>query len=147
MQRLLTEDEEKRFDPVDNDSMVKTLNSIMLRVLENADQDAMFSVLFDLLIKNRRQHTYAKVLGLIVKCILKLTKALSQFADSFHPEIILLKFHLYILEFGAKQAEDIGIKTIKTVLNELSRVYHEELFDYYARAIQTHPKPDEYIIS
>ena len=145
MHRLLTEDEEKRFEPADNENMVRTLNAVMLRVLETADADAMFNVLFDLLIKNRKIHTYAKILGLIIKCILKLTKALSQLVHTLHPENLLLKFHLYILEFGGKNIEDIGIRAIRTILHELCRIYREEILDCYARSVQIHPRPDEYI--
>ena len=101
MHRLLAEDEEKKTENSD-EFMVKTLNSTMLRVLEHADPNAMFNVLFDLLTKNRRLYSYAKILGLIVKCILKLAKALPQIAHTIHPDRILLKFHLYIIEFGAK---------------------------------------------
>jgi len=147
LQRLLAEDDEKRFDAADNENLVKTLNAIMLRVLENAEADDMFNVLFDLLIKNRRVHSYAKILGLIVKCILKLTKALNQLVPTLHPETLLIKFHLYILEFGATQTEDIGIKTIKTLLNELVKVYHESIWNSYACSVQIHSKPDQVLHS
>lgn len=76
LNRLLAEDEHKSFDNHENESLVKTLNSTMLRILENSNPNDMFCILFDLLIQNRRSHTYAKILGLIIKCILKLTKAL-----------------------------------------------------------------------
>ena len=147
LQRLLAEDDEKRFEAADNENLVKTLNAIMLRVLENAEADDMFNVLFDLLIKNRRVHSYAKILGLIVKCILKLTKALNQLVPTLHPETLLIKFHLYILEFGSTQTEDIGIKTIKTLLNELVKVYNESIWNAYARSVQIHAKPDQVLHS
>jgi len=148
LNRLLAEDEEKTFENVENESLVKTLNSTMLRILENSNPNDMFSVLFDLLIKNRRGTTYAKVLGLIIKCILKLTKALEQLVNAIQPERILLKSHLYLVEFAnesTKLTDDIGIKTIKTILNELVKIYQDKIWDYYAASVQNHPQPDNYI--
>jgi hypothetical protein len=157
LNRLLAEDEvkeggkveEKQLDKVENESLVKTLNSTMLRILENADPNDMLCVLFDLLIKNRRRITnYSKILGLIIKCILKLTKALEQLVNVIQPEKILLKSHLYLLEFGtdpSKLGEDIGIKTIKTILNELVKLYKERIWEFYAKSVQTHPRQDNYI--
>jgi len=156
LNRLLSEDEgkegkpeDKQLDKAENESLVKTLNSTMLRILENSDPNDMFCVLFDLLIKNRRRiNNYSKILGLIIKCILKLTKALEQLANVIQPEKILLKSHMYLLEFGtdpAKLGEDIGIKTIKTILNELVKLYRETIWEFYAQSIQTHPRQDNYI--
>jgi len=156
LNRLLSEDEvkegkveDKQLDKVENESLVKTLNSTMLRILENADPNDMLCVLFDLLIKNRRRITnYSKILGLIIKCILKLTKALEQLVNVIQPEKILLKSHLYLLEFGtdpSKLGEDIGIKTIKTILNELVKLYKERIWEFYAKSVQTHPRQDNYI--
>ena len=126
--------------------MIKTLNSTMLRVLENTNSNTMFAVLFDLLIKYRRIHTYAKILGLIVKCILKLTKALEQLINLLDPSVILLKSHLYLIEFAnnSQTSEDIGVKTIKTILNELVKLQQEKIWESY-RVIQGHSTPDNYI--
>ena len=141
--------EDKQLDKAENESLVKTLNSTMLRILENSDPNDMFCVLFDLLIKNRKRiHNYSKIIGLIIKCILKLTKALEQLVNVIQPEKILLKSHMYLLEFGtdpAKLGEDIGIKTIKTILNELVKLYRENIWEFYAQSIQTHPRQDNYI--
>jgi len=156
LNRLLSEDEgkeakpeDKQLDKAENESLVKTLNSTMLRILENSDPNDMFCVLFDLLIKNRKRiHNYSKIIGLIIKCILKLTKALEQLVNVIQPEKILLKSHMYLLEFGtdpAKLGEDIGIKTIKTILNELVKLYRENIWEFYAQSIQTHPRQDNYI--
>ena len=69
---------------------VKLLNSLMLRMLENSNINDMFEILFALLVKNRKQEVYSKILGLIIKCILKLTKAIET-ADELNIEQILIK--------------------------------------------------------
>ena len=39
--------------------------------------------------------------------------------------------------------DDIGIKTIKTLLGEITKVYQDGIWDAYARGVQIHPKKDE----
>lgn len=147
LNRLLAEDEGKNAENNENETIVKTLNSTMLRILENANPNDIFSVLFDLLIKYRRLYSYAKILGLIIKCILKHTKCLEQMLPNVQPERILLKSHLYLIEFatsGNAPSDDIGIKTIKTVLNELVKIYKEKIWEFYS-VVQNHPTPDTYM--
>lgn len=144
LNRLLAEDEGKTTDGPDSEAIVKTLNSTMLRVLENANPNDIFCVLFDLLIKYRQMHSYAKILGLIIKCILKLTKCLEQIIPAVQPEKIMLKSHLYLTEFNNASnpmGDDIGIKTIKTILNELVKIFKERIWEFYA-VVQNHPVPD-----
>ena len=87
-------------------------------------------------------------MGLILKCILKLTKGLNQIMDSLKPEEILLKCHSYLVEFGPhidKINDDICVKTIKTIINEFGKFYQEKLWDFYATSIQDHEAKDNYI--
>ena len=58
----------------EGDTMMRNLNSIMLRLLENCDPTNMFTVLLDLLKKYIGSVEFPKLPGLIVKCLLKLTK-------------------------------------------------------------------------
>ena len=147
LNRLLAEDETKNAENTENESIVKTLNSTMLRILEHANPNDAYSMLFDLLIKYRRLHSYAKILGLIIKCVLKLTKCLEQILPVLQPERLLLKSHLYLVEFAgdaSKVSDDIGIKTIKTILNELVKLYKERIWEFYG-VVQNHSQPDTYI--
>lgn len=54
------------------------------------------------------------------------------------PEKILIRSHLYLIEFAqdnSKISDDIGIKTIKTILNELVKLYGEKIWEYYGQSI------------
>ena len=140
------EDEEKQ-EKADSEAIVKTLNSTMLRILENSNLNDIFCVLFDLLINYRRKHMYAKILGLIIKCILKLTKSLDLSVSTLQPSKLLLKSHVYLAEFTtdpSKISEDMGIKTIKTILNELVKIYQDKIWEHY-KILQGHNVPDVYI--
>jgi hypothetical protein len=44
-----------------------------------------------------------------------------------------------------KIGDDIGIKTIKTILNELIKLYQDKIWEYYAISVENHPAPDQYL--
>lgn len=92
IERLLSEDENKNSSSNNTYDFIKLLNSIMLRMLENSNINDMFGVLLDLLIKYRRAGVYSKILGLNIKCILKLTKSIETLAKELNSEMILLKY-------------------------------------------------------
>lgn len=124
----------------------------MLRVLENTSINNMFSILFDLLIlvririkygvflsfntsflififfcfitKNRKKSEYSKVIAIIIKCILKLTKVLREFLKEVDIKQLFLRFNEYIQEFGvdASKTDEMGVKAIKTMISELSKI-------------------------
>jgi len=146
--QLIAEEEISHMDTTETESLIKHLNSNILRILENANPDHIFTILFDLLIKHRRLYSYSKTLGVIIKCLLKLTKGLEAFASQIKPENILLKAHEYMVEFGGDVenfSDDMGIKAIKTMLHELVRLFKEKLWDHYSQTVQTHPEKDEFL--
>ena len=67
--------------------------------------------------------------------MLKLTKVLDTILDQIRPDNILFKCHLYLIEFAADSNklnhDDIGVKTVKTILNELVKLFHDKIWDYY----------------
>lgn len=148
--RLLAEEEDKVSDLKESESLVKLFNAIMLRVLENGKPNDVYSVLFELLMKFRRSATYSKMVGLVIKCILKLTRGLESFLanQQLAPENLLIKSHLYLIEFfqdPAKNNEDIGVKTIKTILNELGKHLGEKIWDSYKLIQQHNNTPDHHL--
>ena len=148
--RLLTEDEEAKNINNSNNTFdfVKLLNSIMLRMLENANLNEIYIILLDLLIKYRKKAGFnTKTMGLIIKCVLKLTKNFENSINELHVDVILLKCHEYLTSFNydaVKQNEDVGAKTFKTIVNELVKVLGEGIWDPYM-AVRDHSTPDQYI--
>lgn len=49
-------------------------NSVVLKMLENSNANHLFSALFAMLRNNRKKFHYTKLIGLVMKCILKLVK-------------------------------------------------------------------------
>ena len=130
-----------------NDSPMKNLNSLMLKILETCNPNTMFQLLFDLLIKHRKICGFSKFIGLIIKCILKLTKILDALLPNLDLSKLFLKFHLYVCECfneNIKNNDDLGLKMVKTIINELITIKGPSIMDYY-HIISTHEKPDKYI--
>lgn len=130
-----------------SDSPMKNLNSLMLKILETCNPNTMFQLLFDLLIKHRKICGFSKFIGLIIKCILKLTKILDALLPNLDLSKLFLKFHLYVCECfneNLKNNDDLGLKMVKTIINELITIKGPSIMDYY-HIISTHEKPDKYI--
>lgn len=116
----------------------------MLKILENASPDIIYAMLFDLLSEHRRKSAYSKFIGLIVKCILKLTKVLETILPMVKLENLMLKFHEYLTSFTNEKYrnDDIGVKTIKTILSELIKLRGNQILLVYQAVIANHEKPD-----
>ena len=76
--RLLIEGLDKVGDQGEGAIIIKNLNSSMLRLLENCDHTYIFCVLFDLLSKYKNAPSMPKLPGLIIKCLLKLSKIIEK---------------------------------------------------------------------
>ena len=63
--------------------MVKLINASMLKLLENGEKTKTFRILIWLLKKYKG--TGDKILNLVAKCSLKLTKAMSSLIDEIRP--------------------------------------------------------------
>lgn len=67
----------------------------------------------------------------IVKMTLKITKKLRSDLEESDPELILYKLHLYLEEFGKHPLEsDLGIRLVKTIVNELVACLRENIWGY-----------------
>ncbi|KAL4446462.1 hypothetical protein ABPG74_001203 [Tetrahymena malaccensis] len=149
--RLLAEDENQNKEEQNQNNasgVIKLINSTMLRILENSRPEQIYKILLELLIKYRQQFNYAKILGLIIKCILKVTKGLEDFINQIDLNELLLYFHKYICEFlvpNPTMSDDIGVKTIKTILKELCKLKGEAIWVVYNNSIKNCPQKDQFI--
>ena len=142
---LLIEDLDKLGERGEGELMLKTLNGTMLRILENCPVTLVFVVLIRLLTHYRNDQSVPKMSGLIIRCLLKLTKILGNLKADLEVGRLLLAMHEYLIEHrGSTAADEIGNKTIKTILNELVKLEGERIWEAY-EAVRRHPTPDECI--
>ncbi|GJN17363.1 hypothetical protein PR202_gb04422 [Eleusine coracana subsp. coracana] len=124
----------------DGSQLLKALNVLMLKILDNAERTSSFVVLIHLLkpldpsrwpsptpseslaVKNQ------KFSDLVVKCLIKLTKVLQSTIYEVDLDRILQSIHLYLQELGMEEirrragADDKPLRMVKTVLHELVKL-------------------------
>lgn len=145
--RLLIDGLDKVGEQGEGQVIIKNLNSSMLRLLENCDHTFIFCVLFDLLNKYRSFQKMPKLPGLIIKCLLKLSKIIDKIIDSLVMEDILLSIHEYLIVIdhdNKTQNDEMGVRIVKTVTNEIVKLKKEEIWAPY-QVVQQHPTPDMHI--
>ncbi|KAF7820177.1 protein MOR1 [Senna tora] len=124
----------------DGSQLLKALNVLMLKILDNADRTSSFVVLINLLrpldpsrwpspasnesFATRNQ----KFSDLVVKCLIKLTKVLQSTIYDVDLDRILQSIHLYLQDLGMEEirrragADDKPLRMVKTVLHELVKL-------------------------
>uniref|UniRef100_A0A804NBS7 Protein MOR1 n=1 Tax=Zea mays TaxID=4577 RepID=A0A804NBS7_MAIZE len=124
----------------DGSQLLKALNVLMLKILDNAERTSSFVVLINLLrpldpsrwpsptpmeslaVKNQ------KFSDLVVKCLIKLTKVLQSTIYEVDLDRILQSIHIYLQELGMEEirrragADDKPLRMVKTVLHELVKL-------------------------
>ncbi|KMT04298.1 hypothetical protein BVRB_8g183730 [Beta vulgaris subsp. vulgaris] len=124
----------------DGGQLLKALNVLMLKILDNADRTSSFVVLINLLrpLDHSRWPAPAsneafavrnqKFSDLVVKCLIKLTKVLQSTIYEVDLDRILQSIHVYLQELGMEEirrragADDKPLRMVKTVLHELVKL-------------------------
>ncbi|KAK4759750.1 hypothetical protein SAY87_022881 [Trapa incisa] len=124
----------------DGSQLLKALNVLMLKILDNADRTSSFVVLINLLrpLDPLRwpspavNESYAvrnqKFSDLVVKCLIKLTKVLQSTIYEVDLDRILQSIHIYLQELGMEEIrrragiDDKPLRMVKTVLHELVKL-------------------------
>ncbi|EEF28119.1 microtubule associated protein xmap215, putative [Ricinus communis] len=124
----------------DGSQLLKALNVLMLKILDNADRTSSFVVLINLLRpvdpsrwpSSASSETFAirnqKFSDLVVKCLIKLTKVLQSTIYDVDLDRILQSIHIYLQELGMEEirrragADDKPLRMVKTVLHELVKL-------------------------
>jgi hypothetical protein len=111
------------------DEVIKVTNMAILKFLELNSPNILYESLFGVLdiyshgdpFKNHDilQKTHRpKLNGILVKCIIKLTKALKQVLDKLDIPRLLSLLNEYVINYN-NEIDDMGMKCIKTIVHEL----------------------------
>ena len=95
--RLLIDNLDKVGENKEGETILKNLNSSMLRILENCNHTYIICVLINLQRKYKDYPSMPKLPNLIVKCLLKLSKIIEKLVDKLDIEKIFLSMHEYLL--------------------------------------------------
>ncbi|XP_073058654.1 protein MOR1 isoform X1 [Primulina eburnea] len=124
----------------DGSQLLRALNILMFKILDNADRTSSFVVLINLLLPldpSRWPSPAAneslvirnqKFSDLVVKCLIKLTKVLQSTIYDIDLDRILQSIHIYLQELGMDEirkragADDKPLRMVKTVMHELVKL-------------------------
>ena len=119
----------------------------MLRMLEYSNHTYIFCALFKLLKKCKDREELPKLPGLIIKCILKMSRIM----EKLIPRMDLAKFFVAIHEYlciidhdNRSKNDDLGIRLVKTIVKELVKMEKDDIWKSY-KSIEDHPQPDDHI--
>ncbi|KAL5994649.1 Protein MICROTUBULE ORGANIZATION 1 [Asimina triloba] len=144
----------------DGSQLLKALNVLMLKILDNAERTSSFVVLINLLrpLDPSRWPSPASVetfsvrnqkfSDLVVKCLIKLTKVLQSTVYDVDLDRILQSIHVYLQELGMDEirrragADDKPLRMVKTVLHELVKLRGTAIKGHLSMVpIDTEPQP------
>jgi cytoskeleton-associated protein 5 len=104
-------------------------------------------VLFTLLKDKKDDMSMPKLAGLIIKCLLKLSKIMDKLIDKLDLSKFLIAIHEYLCcidHENKSQNDDLGIRIVKTLVNEVVKLRREAIWQSYA-VIENHPQGDMHI--
>eukprot|EP00798_Chlamydomonas_sp_ICE-L_P001437 gene1437-32811_t len=130
-------------------AMLKALNLLMMKILENCNRTHVFGALMLLL---RQPHARLATAGgaggemesrwfdLVVKCMIKVTKNLSATIDAIDLRALLLSIHNFFEALGGEEIrrrgarDDKPLRMVKTILHEVCKFKGVALYEH-ARSI------------
>ena len=145
--RLLIDGLDRVGENKEGELILKNLNASMLRMLENCNHTYVFCVLFGLLKKFKDDASLPKLPGLIIKCLLKLSKIMDKLIEKLDVSRFLVSIHEYLAVIdhdNKQQNDDLGIRIVKTLVNEVVKLRREKIWQSYD-AVKDHPIPDNHL--
>jgi cytoskeleton-associated protein 5 len=131
----------------------KSINSTMLRVLENCDTTSVISALLEL-IKEFHEKEDKNLISLSIKCLLKTTQNLSEKIDNIKIDKILLQIHLLLLDLQKKDSgmtsenhiSHIIIKSVRNIVEEFVKLKKEKILEDYSKSVKNHQLNDKFLL-
>ena len=156
LQYLLIDGLDRLGDKQEGNIIFKSINSTMLRILENCDITSVMSALLEL-IKEFHEIYDKKVnlsIKLSIKCLLKITNDLSQNINNIKISQILLQIHLLLLSLQ-KNNKDLNKKSqidkpiicmVKNIIGKFVKYKKEKILEEYSKSVKNHQFKDEFLI-
>ena len=125
----------------------KSINSSMLRVIENCDTTSVILVFLEIIKQNKNNIILS---NLAIKCLLKTTQNIQSIINTLKLDKILLQMHLIIYDLGKLSKNKIEqnsmiIKFIKNFVIEIVKIKKEEIMEDYNKSVANSQYKDNYI--
>ena len=130
----------------------KSINSTMLRILENCDNTLVLTALLEL-IKESHEKGDKHLISLAAKCLLKAAQNLPENINNIKIDRILLQIHLLLLSLQ-KNDQDISkvhnntliVNTIKTIVGDFVKLKKEKILEDYSKSVKNHQMNDRFLL-
>ena len=127
----------------------KSINSSMLRVIENCNTTSVFLVLLEIIKQNQNNIILS---NLAIKCLLKFTVNIQSIINTLKLDKILLKMHLIIYDKLSKNKIEesslndiLIIKFIKNFIINIVKIKKEEIMEDYNKSVANSQYKNNYI--
>ena len=133
----------------------KSLNSAMLRILENCDTTSVILVLLEIIKKNQIKEDDYNISNLAIKCLIKMKQNLKEYINSIHLDKIFLQMHLILINYD-KYINDVEIKTqtdimtvkfIKNFIIDVVKIKKQSVLHDYNISVKSHKIKDNHIFN
>ena len=131
----------------------KSINSTMLRILENCDITLVICALLELIMEFQEKED-KNLISLAIKCLLKTTHNLSQNINNVKIDKILLQIHLLLLSLQKNnpdiakktQTNTLIINTVKNIVGDFVKLKKEKILEDYSKSVKNHQLNDKFLL-
>ena len=88
-----------------------------------------------------------KLPGLIIKCLLKLSKILEKVLQELEIERVLIVIHLYLISINHEKKssnDEMGIRIVKTLVHEMVKIKKHSILQSY-KVVENHEVEDKHL--
>ena len=146
---LLINDLDKIGSNQEGNIIFKSLNSSMLRVLENCDTTSVILALLEIIKQNQNNKNSGLLCNLSIKCLCKITQNRNQIINKIQLDKILLQMHLLTYNFdklsNGKETNILIIRFIKNLIIDLVKIKKDKILEDYNKSIANNQYKDKYI--
>ena len=150
---LLINGLDKIGDNQEGNIIFKSINSTMLRILENCDTTSVISALLEL-IKEFQEKEDKNLISLAIKCLLKTTHDLSKNINDIKIDKILLQIHLLLLSLQKNNPDmakkthisTLVINTVKNIVQDFVKLKREKILEDYSQSVKNHQLNDKFLL-
>ena len=133
----------------------KSLNSAMLRVIENCDTTSVILALLEIIKQNQNNINSNFLSNLAVKCLVKTTQNMESIINNIQLDKILLQMHLLTYNFDKlstnnmeqSQTDIMIIRFIKNFIIDIVKMKKLDIMEDYNKSIKNHQYKDKYLLN
>jgi hypothetical protein len=134
----------------------KSLNSAMLRVIENCDTTSVILALLEIIKQNQHNANSGLLSNLAIKCLLKTTQNIQSIINNIQLDKILLQMHLLTYNFDKlttnnleqnSQSDIMIIRFIKNFVIDITKIRKTDIMEDYNKSIGNSQFKDKYIFN